>query len=111
MKKYTPLHYPFTGLICCLIVGCASAFMKVTPGSENVNLQSAADARNCQSLGKVTVGVVAEVGFYTRSADDVEANLLQLARNSAVSAGADTVVKAEIPEYGRRAFGLYKCNN
>jgi hypothetical protein len=111
MKNYTPIVYSFAALICLLQVGCASNFIKITPGSENISLQTAPNVGKCKSLGKVTVGVVAEVGFYTRSADEVEANLLQLARNSAVSAGADTVVKAELPEYGRRAFDLYKCNN
>ena len=38
-----------------------------------------------------------------------EANLSQVARNEAVDAGADTVVKGDSPEFGKRTFKLYKC--
>ena len=60
-------------------------------------------------MGKVTVSVMTEFGFYTRSADDVESNLVQMARNSAIDSGADTIVKEEMTEYGRRTFETYKC--
>lgn len=43
------------------------------------------------------------------SDEAVEANLLQLARNSAIEAGGDSVVKGTSPEYGKRTFSIYKC--
>ena len=39
----------------------------------------------------------------------VEDNLYQLARNNAVDAGADTLVKGESKKFGERSFGMYKC--
>jgi hypothetical protein len=96
-------------LLLISLFGCASHLIEVRSGSENVNLLSSNSTQGCKFLGRVTVGVLSEIGFYSRSTDAVEANLLQLARNSAVDAGADSVVKEDMPEYGRRNFSLYKC--
>ena len=92
-----------------LLTGCASKLIEVRPGSETVNLAETSQVAKCQPKGKTTVSVLAEVGFITRRPEDVEANLLQLARNEAVKQGADTVVKGNSTEYGKRTFELYKC--
>lgn len=90
--------------------GCASSMIPVRPGSDRVSLADADQVANCKSFGKVTVSVLATVGvMMTRSAEDVEANLLQMARNTAVDDGADTLVKGESPELGKRTFSIYKC--
>lgn len=89
--------------------GCASSMIGVRAGSERVSLADRNQLAGCQSRGKITVSVLAKVGFIKRSTADVEANLFQLARNEAVDAGADTLVKDESQEFGTRTFGLYKC--
>ncbi len=101
-----------TAAIVPLIVGvsgCASSFIDVREGTDRVSVADANQVAACQSKGKITVSVLAKVGFITRGTDDVEANLLQLARNNAVDAGADTVVKGESHEFGKRTFDMYKC--
>ncbi len=92
-----------------LLAGCASDLIDVRPGSSNIALATPAQVESCESKGKIAVSVLAKVGFISRSYDEVEANLLQLARNGAVDAGADTVVKGPSPEYGRRTYFMYKC--
>jgi hypothetical protein len=90
--------------------GCASSMIEVRAGSDRVSLAEANQVGSCQPKGKTTVSVLATVGiFMTRSAEAVEANLLQLARNDAVDAGADTLVKGESKELGKRTFEIYKC--
>lgn len=89
--------------------GCASSLIKVREGSDRVSLADANQVEGCQSKGKINVSVLAEVGFISRSNEDVEANLLQLARNAAVDAGGDTVVKEDSPQFGKRTFAIYKC--
>jgi len=92
------------------LYGCASSMIEVRAGSDRVSLADANQVGSCQSKGEVIVSVLAKVGvFMTRSAEDVEANLLQLARNNAVDAGADTLVKGDSQEFGKRAFKMYKC--
>ena len=89
--------------------GCASSLIGVREGAERVSLADANQVASCQSKGKITVSVFAKMGVITRADEDVEANLYQLARNNAVDAGADTVVKGESPEFGKRTFSMYKC--
>lgn len=92
-----------------LLAGCASNLIDVRPGSGNILLAKPNQVEGCESKGKIAVSVLAKVGFFSRSYDDVEADLLQLARNGAVDAGGDTVVKGPTPEYGRRTYFIYKC--
>ena len=92
-----------------LFSGCASDLIDVRPGSGNIQLAQPNQVEGCASEGKIDVSVLAKVGFINRSYDEVEANLLQLARNGAVDAGGDTVVKGPSSEYGRRTYFIYKC--
>jgi hypothetical protein len=107
-SKTTFIVFALATLIAGL-AGCASKMVDVRPGSEQVALTEASQIGSCQSKGKVTVSVLSEVWFVTRGPESVEANLLQLARNAAVDAGGDTVVKGSSMEYGKRTFELYKC--
>lgn len=86
--------------------GCAyNVFIGLHEGAERVSLAEANQVAECQAKGGVTVSVFAK----GRIEKDVEANLFQMARNSAADAGADTVVKGESPEFGQRTFKFYKC--
>ena len=89
--------------------GCASTLIGVREGAERVSLADAKQVAACQSKGKINVSVLAHIGLTERDAEDVEANLYQLARNNAVDAGADTLVKGESTEFGKRQFEMYKC--
>lgn len=89
--------------------GCASGLIGDRPGSNRVSLADANQVNGCQSKGKTIVSVMAKVGFINRLEEVVEADLYQLARNNAVDAGADTLVKGESQEFGKRTFDLYKC--
>jgi hypothetical protein len=99
-----------TSLLVVLVAGCASSMIPVREGSDRVSLADADQVANCKSMGTTTVSVLARMGiFMTRSAEAVEANLLQLARNDAVDDGADTLVKGESEVLGKRTFSIYKC--
>jgi hypothetical protein len=90
---------------------CASNLIDVRSGSDRVALADAGQVSGCQSKGQVTVSVLSKVGVFNRSIEDVDADLLQMARNGAVDAGGDTVVKGDRPEVGKRTFAIYKCRN
>ncbi len=89
--------------------GCASQLIEVKQGSERVSVADANQVASCESKGKATVSVLTKVGFISRSVDAVEGNLVQLARNSALDIGGDTIVRDEMPEFGKRTFAIYKC--
>jgi hypothetical protein len=92
-----------------VLSGCASDLIQVREGSDRVSLADASQVGGCESKGKITVSVLDKVGFISRSVEDVDANLLQLARNGAVDMGGDTVVKGDRPAVGKRTFAIYKC--
>ena len=89
--------------------GCATSLIGVREGSDRVSLADANQVAACQSKGKTIVTVLAKIGIIPRNAEDVEDNLYQLARNNAVADGADTLVKGESKEFGKRTFEMYKC--
>ena len=72
-----------------VLYGCASQLIEVKQGSDRVSVADANQVASC--------------------VDAVEDNLLQLARNSALDIGGDTIVKDEMPEFGKRTFAIYKC--
>lgn len=96
-------------VMSAVLYGCASKLIEVRQGSETVSVAEANQIASCQSKGVATVSVLSSVGFINRSDKAVEENLLQLARNSAVDMGGDTIVKGRAPKYGQRNFEVYKC--
>jgi hypothetical protein len=103
------LRMTVLALMIATLAGCASRMIGERVGAEGVVLADAPAVAKCQSKGKVNVSVMSEVAFYTRSAESVEANLVQMARNAAIDNGGDTVVKGTSLEYGKRTFEVYKC--
>ncbi len=89
--------------------GCASKIIGVRPGVERVSLADANQVAACQPKGENTISVLAKVGPISRSTEEVEANLYQVALNYAVDIGADTLVKGESKQFGERTFKAYKC--
>jgi hypothetical protein len=85
--------------------GCASRFIGVHEGADRVSLADATQVASCQSKGGIVISIFAK----GRDEKEVEANMYQMARNKAVDIGADTVVKGESPEFGKRTFDFYKC--
>jgi hypothetical protein len=91
--------------------GCASKLIGERIGADQIAVAQATQVATCKSLGRSTVSVLSALGPITRSAEAVEENLLQMARNEAVDKGADTVVKGNSMEYGKRSFEFFKCKN
>ncbi len=89
--------------------GCASSLIGVHPGAERVSLADANQVGACVSKGKTIVSVLSKIAGINRLEDVVEADLYQVARNNTVDAGADTLVKGESTEFGKRTFEMYKC--
>lgn len=108
-QKITQARMVAPILMSLALGGCASNLIEARQGSEQVAVAQPDQVGQCKAIGKTTVSVLAEVGFISRGIDNVDANLLQLARNEAVSQGGDTVVPGDRPEIGKRTFAIYKC--
>jgi len=92
-----------------LLAACSNNFVEVKKGSESVAVVDRAKVANCVDKGKVTVNVTTKVGLYTRTVETVEADLTQLAKNSALSERADSIVSGESANFGERVFSMYQC--
>lgn len=96
-------------LSALLLGGCSSTMIGERLGADQVVLADATQVSKCKSLGRTTLSVLSSLGPITRSAEAVEENLLQMARNEAVDKGGDTVVKGASMEYGKRSYEIFKC--
>lgn len=92
-----------------ILSGCASHFIEVRKGSEQIVIAGLDKISGCELKGKVNVSVLSKIVFITRNKEDVEANLDQLARNNALEMQGNTIVKLDSSEFGRRDFSIYKC--
>ena len=90
-----------------LIISC-SKYVDIKEGSEKIMLAKEKPA-NCISKGTVDVSVLAEIAYIERSEEYIHNDLVQLARNSAVSVRANTIVKIKTPEPGKATFAMYSC--
>jgi len=98
-----------TLLSIAALSACSSVIIGEKKGADHVSLANADQVANCQSKGKINISVIAKIGILPRREEDVEDNLYQMARNDAVGNGADTLVKGESKELGKRQFEMYKC--
>lgn len=89
--------------------GCASKLIGERVGADQIAVAQPSQVGKCKSMGRSTVSVLSSLGPITRSAEAVEDNLLQMARNEAVDKGADTVVKGNSMQYGTRSYEFFKC--
>jgi len=98
------------GSIAACIIGIAGCtWVKPVDGVEAVALVKPGVVQNCQQLSKTTVKVQQKVGFIQRNEEKVAKELLTLARNEAVTVGADTLVADSAVADGRQTFTMYKC--
>ncbi|WP_075188024.1 DUF4156 domain-containing protein [Teredinibacter haidensis] len=96
-----------TAVLALTATSCT--WVKPVEGTEAVALVKANAVQNCKKLGKATVSVKGKVGFFNRKAKKVSEELLTLARNEAVSLGADTIVSDSVADAGKQSFSLYQC--
>jgi len=97
------------GVVAVGLTGCASKLIGERIGADQVVLAKDTEVAKCKSLGRSTLSVLSSLGPITRSAEAVEENLLQMARNEAIDKGGDTVVKGNSVEYGKRSYEVFKC--
>ena len=83
----------------------------VTPvdGVEAIALVKPQVVQNCEKLSTAVLQVKDKVGFINRSGTKVSKELLTMARNQAVQAGADTIVAETTVDDGNQKYGLYRC--
>lgn len=98
-----------TAAAVLLVTGCT--WVKLERGAEGVRLVEPSHVRNCERLATTTTSVRNRVAGVERSASKVEAELADLARNSAWDMNGDTIVTDGPVEDGEQRFVIYRCRS
>jgi len=91
-----------------LTTGC-SKYVDIKAGSDEI-LLLAKKPVGCISKGTVDVTALAEFAYVERSEKNINRDLLQLAKNSAIKVKANTIIKNNSPKPGEATFSMYKCH-
>ena len=95
-------------VLVLFLAGCAN-WVKLEEGAENIRLVGAGEVTRCERIGQTTVSVRERVSVYQRKPGRVEEELANLARNSALEIGGDTIVADGPVDDGRQRFIVYQC--
>ena len=98
----------FLFLTFLLLTSCAK-YVDIRDGSDKILLVKEKPT-GCIPRGTVDVSVLAEIAYVERSKEAINEDLLQLAKNSAISVRANTIMKSKAPKPGEATFSMYKCN-
>ena len=96
-------------LFLILLLSSCAKYVDIKDGSDKILLVKK-EPTGCISRGTVDVVVLAEIAYVERSEESINIDLLQLAKNSAVSVRANTIVKSASPKPGEATFSMFKCN-
>ncbi len=100
--KYYFIYLSFICLPAC-------TWLEITEDGKNVALVKASDVSDCLKLGSTNAGVTYKIGILTRDEDDVNEELIIVAKNSAAKRGADSIVAKGPAIEGKMSFDIYKC--
>ena len=97
-------------IIVLLLISCGGVkFVKETSGSENVNLVTTVDQKQCEFKGETKESIK---GYSDKSYNNTEKNLVQLGKNAAVEINANTIIILERKQYRdiqKAIFKMYYC--
>ena len=107
-KKNITINSALISLSFLLLTGCAK-YVDIKDGSDEILLLTKQPV-GCISKGSVNVSVLAEIAYVERDEEYINRDLVQLAKNSAVSVKANTIIKTKSPKPGEATFSMYRCN-
>lgn len=102
-------HYFVVALLFSVSLAAGCTWVKPTAEAQKVRLVPADRVADCVQKGRVTTSTMSTVSIVNRNPERVKEELVTLAQNEAVIAGADTIVTASKIEDGRQTFAMYDC--
>lgn len=91
-----------------LLAACID-WVPLTPEGEKVRVANAAEVAGCKELGNVTGKVKVTVGPLARDERKIAGEIEALARNEAVSLGANTLVPTGPVDWDHRSYAAFRC--
>lgn len=96
-------------LVPVLLLSACTYGIKPAPGSRDVRTAWNGNVSGCRELGKVTVSVADHIGPVDRNNITVRDELQVMARNEALTMGANTIKPLAEPVDGSQPWGAYQC--
>lgn len=103
----------FLAILAAATLGLgACTWVKMEPEGARIRvLAASADTSGCSARGEIGVSVKDKVGLYRRNDLKVRDELETMARNEAVSLGADAVQPLGEPVAGEQRFSAFRCGS
>ena len=89
------------------LTGCS--WVQVTADGENVRAATLSEVANCTRVGTTTTQTLSRVVVVQRGGNQMQEELLTLARNEAAGIGGNVVVPESVITDGEQTFGVYRC--
>ena len=100
----------YFSIVFLLLISCGgSKFIQDSPGSEDVDLVTSIDQKQCEYKGEVRNKVK---GYSDDFQNASEKNLIQLGKNSAIEKNGNVIIMSEYKQYkGTQSalFMIYVC--
>ena len=96
-------------LFLTLLLSSCAKYVDIRDGSDEILVVTKKPV-GCVSKGTVDVTALSEFAYVERSKKNINRDLLQLAKNSAIKVKANTIFKIKSPKPGEATFSMYKCN-
>lgn len=90
-----------------LLAGCS--FNEPTEASKQVMLVKDYNVTSCQKLGVTVARVKDSLGAIKFSEDEVQEELIVIAKNDAAEMGGDSIVAVSDVKGGVQKFAIYRC--
>jgi len=100
--------FAFVFASAVLAAGCA--WVKTTPGGDQVREATAAEVGSCEEIGTAVGSTQATAAGIPRNKEVMRDEQITLARNRAAQIGGDTIVQIGPPSGGTLSFIVYKCH-
>jgi hypothetical protein len=92
---------------CIILGGCN--WVQLTTEGQGVRLATASEVGTCTRVGQTTARTLSRVVIVERGGEQLQSELLTLARNEAGSMGVNVVVPESLIDKGQQSFGVYRC--
>ena len=93
--------------VLALLTACN--WVEIRPEGQNVRVRSGGQTGQCNRIGVTNSETSARVLFFPRGSEQVQEELLILARNEAGLMGGNTIVPDSVVNNGRQRFVVYSC--
>jgi len=101
--------YKITTLILVLAFTTACSWVQLTAEGRGVQLATSSEVSNCTRVGTTSSATTSRLLVVQRGGEQVQGELVTLARNEAGLMGGNTIVADSTIEGGRQSFTVYNC--